>query len=509
MQALAGPGQDTFLTAYFHKAFSMSRHPVRAFVVACRFMAHAMAAWLLAMAFTAVAQAATTISAGYRTSCTVSDAGTPSCWGQVPLAPKAPVDMVDIKTSIGFSCALLKDASVTCWGALNDSYQQAYVSPWLQSGAPLVAHSGAQSYQSLRATQIAVGARHGCALGRDGAVYCWGDAGQGQMGSIEPATAMAVYAVKLAGLTEVTRIAAGNGATCAVHRSGSVSCLGAGRLLGGAGDDPRTPLQVPGITDAVDVSIFDGHACVLRSGGQVACWGRNASGQLGVPASLGTATTPVDVPGLGGPAKAIAAGYGFTCALLADGTVRCWGDNAYVQSGRNNSSPSSPPAAGPVIGITDAIAISAGSAHACAVLDGGYVNCWGLGEGVQHGLCRGGEAYYPGIGVLPHPQFNSGACFSGTGSGSPYAMPGLGPAKDAVAVMDWAEQSMPQTFPSPGPGRYVPGWINSYYERIYPGGHYLAVNGHGTPHLMYLGPDSGGRLLDLGPLVRWARLARQ
>ena len=497
----------------------MHRYHPRAFAAAMARPLLALAAlWMLSTGFAPDAQA-TTVSAGYQTGCSVSDAGAATCWGMVPLpaAAKLPAArMVDIKTSNGFSCALLGDGAVSCWGAQNEFYQQGYVSPWLQSGAPAVQYWAGQDIGLVRATQIALGARHGCALGRDGAVYCWGDAGQGQMGVPERGGILIAYAVRVQGLADVVRIAAGNGSTCAVHRSGTVSCLGAGRQLGGAGDDPRTPLQVPGISDAVDVSIFDGHACVLRAGGQVACWGRNTSGELGVPASAGSVTTPVAVPDLGGAAKAVSAGYGFTCALLDNGTVRCWGDNALAQAGTGSrtingtNTPSMAPASGQVIGITNAIAISAGATHACAVLDGGYVNCWGAGAGVHHGLCRGGEAFYPGIGVLPHPQFNSGACFSGTGSNSPYAMPGLGPAKDAAVVMEWAEKAMPQIFVRPGPGSwYVPDWITSYYERIYPGGHHLAVNGHGTPHLMYLGPESGGRLLDLGPLAQWLRLARQ
>jgi alpha-tubulin suppressor-like RCC1 family protein len=73
------------------------------------------------------------------------------------------------------------------------------------------------------------------------------------------------------------------------------------------------------------------HTCALLGDGTVRCWGSNYSGQLGD----GTTTqrnTPATVSGLSG-ATAIAAGEYHTCALLGDGTVRCWGWNNYGQLG--------------------------------------------------------------------------------------------------------------------------------------------------------------------------------
>jgi alpha-tubulin suppressor-like RCC1 family protein len=64
--------------------------------------------------------------------------------------------------------------------------------------------------------------------------------------------------------------------------------------------------------------------------------------------------------------------------------VKCWGDNRYDQLGKPG------PAAGVVpevvAGITNAVAISAGDNHNCALLASGTVQCWGDGQFGELGL---------------------------------------------------------------------------------------------------------------------------
>jgi alpha-tubulin suppressor-like RCC1 family protein len=73
----------------------------------------------------------------------------------------------------------------------------------------------------------------------------------------------------------------------------------------------------------------------------------------------------------GGPAT----GFGHTCAVLADGTVRCWGSGIFGQLGNGDLENSSTPVA--VLGITSASSLAVGSQHSCARLTGGSVRCWG------------------------------------------------------------------------------------------------------------------------------------
>lgn len=450
--------------------------------------ATAMAALALPAAFLffmSSAATATTVSMGYGHGCSVADTNQPTCWGDLPLQDLAPYVVKDIKVGRDFSCALVL-SSVRCWGSNEFS----------QLGTAAAKPTG-QFVDGLdQADQIAVGARHACAL-LYGSLRCWGDASQGQLG--EPARTAVARATAIPGLPRAVHVATGNGATCAVQEDGRVLCVGAGSGLAGAADAPRTPRELPGISNALEVSLFDGHACVLRKEGRIACWGSNRFGELGVPATHSPLTAPVEVTGLGAAAKAVAVGTGYTCALLVNGTIQCWGSNTSGQLGTALGGAGN---AGLVTGITDATAISAGQTAACAALQGGYVQCWGEGAGWSSSLCHVAGGRYPqhpdSWGHIVEPP----VCRQ-PGSSAPMAVKGLGPANDAAQVLDWAEKTLPEAFPARGAGAAGLGSNNWYYLREYPGGHTLAVNAHGTPHLLYLGPQSDGRVLDLGPLSRW------
>jgi alpha-tubulin suppressor-like RCC1 family protein len=129
------------------------------------------------------------------------------------------------------------------------------------------------------------------------------------------------------------------------------------------------------------------HTCVVFGDGRVRCWGSGADGRLGYGNvdSIGD-DEPAVLAGLvdvGRPAIAITAGGAHTCALLEGGEVRCWGRNEFGQLGYGDvdgiGDNELPAAAGTVPVGGPAIAISAGESHTCAILEGGAVHCWGLG----------------------------------------------------------------------------------------------------------------------------------
>ena len=245
------------------------------------------------------------------------------------------------------------------------------------------------SVRTLGIKQVAVGMSHACALTDTGEVYCWGDNTFGQLGNSDATVASSSVPLKVANL-QALYITSGRDHVCAQLVDNSLKCWGSnsnGQL--GTGDtsysSSASPRQVTGITSASSVVAGAMHTCAIADGGSVKCWGTGAKFRLGIASSYGQAdvSTPTAVAGLvGASVKQISAGTSQTCALLTTGGVNCWGDNATGQLGTGATS-SATPSPKPVSGIdgvvASAVQISMGSQHACAVLSDGTAKCWGAG----------------------------------------------------------------------------------------------------------------------------------
>ncbi len=175
----------------------------------------------------------------------------------------------------------------------------------------------------------------------------------------------------------VIQIAAGNNITCSLT-NGEVRCWGIGAYTGTQSAHLVTiPKQVPGINNGVFLAASGQHACVVLDSGGVACWGNNTAGELG-DASTNLAASPVMVSGLGGYVQKLGLGFSHSCAILSDKTLQCWGLNANGQVGsgvaaNHFTTPQS------VTGITNVIKVVGGGAHTCALLGDGSIKCWGYG----------------------------------------------------------------------------------------------------------------------------------
>jgi alpha-tubulin suppressor-like RCC1 family protein len=234
------------------------------------------------------------------------------------------------------------------------------------------------------ATSIAGGLEAACALRADGSVWCWGyGVAPIEIHSPAPLTALAA---------DVASIDVGTDFQCAVKTDASLWCWGSNPYTIVVGDvDFHAPR--PFFTGVAQVSTGDNHACLVKTDGTLWCWGQNASGELG-DGSTNDQPTPVQVTTLGNSAAIVAAGMGFTCAKLKDGSVSCWGTNAYGQLGTNDAMPArSTPQPVTTLGTTVA-SIATGNDHACAVRTNGTLWCWGNGvEGkLGNGMLSGTQA---------------------------------------------------------------------------------------------------------------------
>ncbi len=271
-----------------------------------------------------------------------------------PPPPPAPLHATAVDAGFHHACAIVVGGNVKCWGL--NSFGQ------LGNGTAAGSSIPVDVIGVAGASVVAAGYFHTCALMIGGNVKCWG-MGLDAQGNTTPTTATDVV-----GITDAVAISAGGQRTCVVVADGGIKCWTSNTGL--------IPIAVVGVTGATAVSVGAFHACALVAAGAVKCWGDNWYGQLGNGVLGAAGNPPVDVVGLTG-ATAVVVGNEHSCAVLAGGTVKCWGQNGRGQLGRGISgSTSSVP--GSVVTVTGVSAIGAGDSHTCVVVAGGTVRCWGL-----------------------------------------------------------------------------------------------------------------------------------
>ena len=130
---------------------------------------------------------------------------------------------------------------------------------------------------------------------------------------------------------------------------------------------------VEGVSGAVSLAVGGSHACAVVANGAVRCWGDNSVAQLGAGDTAAHAEA-VEAVGVRDAVSAVAGGE-HTCAARSDGRVMCWGNNNGGQLGDGTTTARSNAAT--VVDLGPVAELSAGPTFTCARLRDGTAACWG------------------------------------------------------------------------------------------------------------------------------------
>jgi len=271
----------------------------------------------------------------------------------------------------GHSCGIRTDGAAYCWGG-NGNGQ---LGDGTQVSRPIpAAVAGGLTFSALSASSA-----HTCGLTTGGAAYCWGYNVEGQLG--DGTTASRAVPVAVAGALIFSAVVAGDYHTCGLTVGGAVYCWGT-NWTGQLGDGSTTRSLVPvAVTGGLTFTALDAggnHTCGIASGGVPYCWGYNRDGQLGDGTRVSSAAPVAVIGGL--TLSAIGAGYAQTCGVTPGGTAYCWGGGF---SDSLSPTPPHPPEVVP--GGLSFVALTVGSSHACGITSFGAAYCWGANFAGQLG----------------------------------------------------------------------------------------------------------------------------
>jgi alpha-tubulin suppressor-like RCC1 family protein len=271
--------------------------------------------------------------------------------------------------------------------------------------------------------QTAAGLAHTCALSDAGGVKCWGDNWEGKLGN--GSVISSNFPVDVYGLeTGVASISGTHKHTCALTSAGGVQCWGRnwhGELGDGTTDYRVTPVTPQGLESGVAAVAAGGfHTCALMLDGSIRCWGANWHGQVGDGTDV-EKHTPVQVIELEVKAVAIATGKYHTCAVLETGGLRCWGYNKFGQLGNGPDEDKWIPTR--VDGLSEGVAdVALGENHSCALLVKDQVMCWGNNAQGQVGIGSTDTQYIPIF--VPGMASNAKAIYTGQRFSCAFAISG-------------------------------------------------------------------------------------
>lgn len=351
------------------------------------------------------------ITAGEQHTCAVTGAGGVLCWGSnangqlgngTTTKSFTPVPVTGLSSGVAgitagqdFTCALTNAGSVACWGV--NTTGNLGNGTTTDSDVPVKVLDVAGTAPMSGVVAISAGQYHVCAVTSAGAVLCWGDNAEGELGP-EPSAFRTGLPYQVTGIpADIVNVSGGSYVTCALTSKGALWCWGSsgfGQLGAGPNlpnENPVAVLNVAGtapLSGVASVTVGYADACAVTTAGSLLCWGENQDGEIGNNTNI-ISFIPVQVLNLAGtsPLSGIAsvtAGENDACALTSTGGALCWGTsfNGDLGDGTGHQAEIPVQVAGLTSGVTE---IGSGYHHNCAILSSGGVMCWGFNINGQLG----------------------------------------------------------------------------------------------------------------------------
>ena len=236
-----------------------------------------------------------------------------------------PLPALKVSTGRNFTCALLNDKSVWCWGD-NDVGQ---TGNGINTGDVLNPSKvvNLDSVEEIHTSGISLSA---CAIKTDRSVWCWGYNANYEISSQEGHHRSPVV---IAQYKNAASLSLGSNSICALSISGKAVCAKANnRGQAGLGNTTSNlGFHTVKISTALtQIKSGTEHVCAKDMSEDLYCWGKNDFGQIGYGDESSSVNSPRRVLS---DVKEFALGGDHTCAITNQNKLMCWGFNGLGQLG--------------------------------------------------------------------------------------------------------------------------------------------------------------------------------
>ncbi len=289
------------------------------------------------------------------------------------------------------TCGLLHNGSALCWGRNN------FGQLGLGSGNTTTMYSPTYVSGGNNFSSISVGITHTCGLNKNNSILCWGRNNFGQLG-IGNTTTM-YFPILVSGGYNFSEILMGNYFSCGLLQNNSILCWGSnsyGQLGNGNITNMNSPTYVSGGYNFKSLSLGSTHVCGILHNGSLLCLGSNLKGELGIGEGNNTDMYSFQSVLGGHNFSSVKLGSLYSCGLLQNGSMFCWGQNSYGQLGIGNDVDSGVPK---FVKLSEEFAdLEIGRFNSFGILQDGTLLGWGRNNYGQLGFVLDFDSKIPSKG---------------------------------------------------------------------------------------------------------------